>query len=36
MLPALVQLDVADTHRLIPSRYPTVGVFDHVGSAEDA
>ena len=35
MTPALVHLRLADTYRLIPSRYPPVGVFDDVASASD-
>lgn len=35
MTPALVAVRRADTHRLIPSRYPPVGVFDAVASADD-
>lgn len=35
MTPALARLRLADTHRLIPSRYPPVGIFDDVASADD-
>lgn len=35
MTPQLVHLRLADTHRLIPSRYPPVGVFDDVATADD-
>lgn len=35
MTPALVHLRLSDTHRLIPSRYPPVGVFDDVATADD-
>lgn len=30
-----MRLRLADTHRLIPCRYPPVGVFDDVASADD-
>src|SRR5260221_14479703 len=36
MAPAPVaRFRLADTHRLIPSRYPPVGLFDAVASPED-
>ena len=35
MTPGLVAVRLADTHRLIPSRFPPVGVFDAVASAGD-
>ncbi len=33
--PPLAAVRVANTHRLIPSRYPPVGVFDAVSAPED-
>ena len=33
--PTLVHVRWTNTHRLIPSRFPTVGLFDRVASAED-
>lgn len=35
MTPGLVAVRLADTHRLIPSRFPAVGLFDAVASAGD-
>ena len=35
MTPPVTQLKQADTHRLIPSRYPPVGILDAVSSADD-
>lgn len=35
MTPAVVHLRRADTHRLIPSRYPPVGVFDAIATPDD-
>jgi len=35
MQPALARVDLRNTHRLIPSRYPPVGLFDEVASPED-
>jgi hypothetical protein len=35
LTPPLTQLKQADTHRLIPSRYPPVGILDAVSSADD-
>ena len=35
MTPPVTQLKRADTHRLIPSRYPPVGILDAVSSADD-
>lgn len=35
MTPDLVTVRLADTHRLIPSRYPPAGIFDAVASADD-
>lgn len=34
-LPPIAQIDWRDTNRLIPSRYPTVGILDRVASPED-
>jgi hypothetical protein len=34
-LPRQPPINWRDTHRLIPSRYPTVGPFDRVASADD-
>lgn len=34
-LPPVTQLRLIDTHRLIPSRYPPVGILDAVTSPED-
>jgi hypothetical protein len=33
--PPLTRIDLLDTHRLIPSRFPPVGVFDTVASSAD-
>ena len=33
--PPLTRIDPLDTHRLIPSRFPSVGVFDAVASSAD-
>lgn len=35
LTPPLVRLRRRDTHRLIPSRYPPVGIFDAVAAPED-
>ncbi len=35
MTPDLVRIRARNTHRLIPSRFPPVGLFDDVSSAED-
>ena len=35
MKPPITPLDQVDTHRLIPSRYPPVGILDGVSSPED-
>ncbi|HEY4784331.1 MAG TPA: hypothetical protein VIH54_21090, partial [Chthoniobacterales bacterium] len=35
MGPDLARVDLRNTHRLIPSRYPPVGLFDEVASPED-
>ena len=35
MGPNLARVDLRNTHRLIPSRYPPVGLFDEVASPED-
>ncbi|MGN6570168.1 MAG: RES family NAD+ phosphorylase [Pseudolabrys sp.] len=35
LTPAVIEVRLRDTHRLIPSRYPPVGVFDAVASADD-
>lgn len=35
MTPPPVHLRLSDTHRLIPSRYPPVGVFDDVTTPDD-
>jgi RES domain len=35
MLPPLTAIRLDDTHRLIPSRYPSVGILDAVAAPED-
>lgn len=35
LIPPVARVDVADTCRLIPTRFPAVGVFDRVASADD-
>ena len=35
MTPAITHLPLADTHRLIPSRYPPVGILDAVAAPAD-
>src|SRR4029077_12726704 len=35
MLPPLTKIRLRDTHRLIPSRYPPIGILDAVAAAED-
>jgi RES domain-containing protein len=35
MLPPLTAVRLSDTHRLIPSRYPPVGILDAVAAPED-
>jgi hypothetical protein len=35
LTPERVSVRLADTHRLIPSRFPPVGIFDAVASADD-
>jgi len=35
LTPDLAAVRRADTHRLIPSRYPPIGVFDDVASSDD-
>lgn len=35
MTPQTVEVQQADTHRLIPSRFPPVGLFDDVSTPDD-
>ena len=35
MLPPLTEIRLHDTHRLIPSRYPPIGILDAVAAPED-
>ena len=35
MEPPRTRIDLLDTHRLVPSRFPSVGVFDAVSSTAD-
>src|SRR5689334_1631981 len=35
LTPPVTRVDLADTCRLIPTRYPAVGVFDHIVKADD-
>src|SRR5271165_5101958 len=35
MLPPLAEIRLQDTHRLIPSRYPPIGILDAVAAPED-
>jgi hypothetical protein len=35
LTPPVTRVDLTDTCRLIPTRYPAVGVFDRVASADD-
>src|SRR5262249_33693620 len=35
LTPQLIPFHAADTHRLIPSRFPSVGLFDEVATPDD-